>query len=290
MNVKPIVVATDGSESSSAAIRWAAREAQRRALPLRITHVFDWEWGEARYDMSHHVLDLARGQAEQVTADAVNEARRVAPRLEVTTDPVLGHPAARLIGDSGTGRMMVLGSRGRGGFGSLLLGSVGQRVATHAACPVVVVRGRGDVTHGPVVAGVDDSPAAYGVLETAFDAAASQNCALEIVRAFLPPPPVTMSKAPAVLHLPTPEADAEERVALEDRLAPWRTKFPDVPVTVVLTHQSIASVLVAASRRARLVIVGSRGHGVIAGTLLGSAGLQLLHHADCPVHIVRTRS
>jgi nucleotide-binding universal stress UspA family protein len=73
-------------------------------------------------------------------------------------------------------------------------------------------------------------------------------------------------------------------------LAPWREKYPDVPLEVLLTHHGIAGELVAASRRAQLVVVGSRGHGVIAGTMLGSTGLQLLHHADCPVHIVRAKA
>ncbi len=58
-----------------------------------------------------------------------------------------------------------------------------------------------------------------------------------------------------------------------------------MPVEVVLTHESAAAALVSASGRARLVIVGSHGRGVVAGALLGSAGLQLLHHADCPVLI-----
>ncbi|GAA3950437.1 universal stress protein [Actinoplanes auranticolor] len=69
----------------------------------------------------------------------------------------------------------MLGSRGRGGFGGLLLGSVSRRVATHAPCPVVVVRGRGNVVDGPVAVGVDDSPAADTVLATAFEAAAGRN-------------------------------------------------------------------------------------------------------------------
>lgn len=285
MRTYPVIVGADGTDWSKAAVRWAAREAQRLGSPLRVTHVFDWEWREARYDTSHVYLDDARKHAEGVTANGVYEARVVAPELEVEGDPVIGHAAARLLGESEHGRLMVLGSRGRGGFASLLLGSVSQRVATRAGCPVVVVRGRRDVIEGPVAVGVDDSPSADLVLETAFEAAAGRGCELKVVRSYLPAIPLWLAKRPADAE--TPDADAEERARLEEQLAPWRAKYADVPVEVVFTHEGVASALVTASERAELVIVGSHGHGAITGTVLGSAGLQLLHHADCPVYIVR---
>jgi len=288
MKVNPIIVGADGTDSSKAAVRWAAREAQRRGLPLRVTHVFDWEWREARYDSSNVYLDDARKHAEGVTATCVHEARVVAPKLQVEGDPVIGHPAARLLAETENGVLTVLGSRGRGGFASLLLGSVSQLVATHAPTSVVVVRGRGDVADGPVVTGVDDSPVADEVLATAFEAAARRGCALEVVRSYLPVVPLWMDKK-ADADAPAPEDDKQESAKLEAQLAPWREKYPDVPADVAVTHQGIAGVLVEASHRAQLVVVGSRGHGVIAGTLLGSTGLQLLHHADCPVYIVRAK-
>ncbi|GIF23371.1 nucleotide-binding universal stress UspA family protein [Actinoplanes tereljensis] len=286
MRVNPIIVGADGTDWSTAAVRWAAREAHRLHLPLRVTHVFDWEWREARYDMSQDYLDLPRCQAEAITAKAAYEARMIDRGLQIDDDLVVGNPAPRLLADSENSRLIVLGSRGRGGFGSLLLGSVSQRVATHAKCSVVVVRGRGDVTDGPVVAGVDDSPSADLVLETAFDAADRRGSTLRIVRSYLPPLPLWMASLQAV-DVPTPVAEAEERARLEEQLAPWRDKFPDVSVELVLTHESVASALVNQSEQAQLVMVGSRGRGVIAGALLGSTGLQLLHHAECPVYIVR---
>jgi len=73
---------------------------------------------------------------------------------------------------------------------------------------------------------------------------------------------------------------------LEAALAPWREKYPRLPVKGLVGRGSAAKVLVDVSGSAALVVVGSRGHGGLVGTLLGSVGLQLLHHAECPVMIV----
>jgi nucleotide-binding universal stress UspA family protein len=86
--------------------------------------------------------------------------------------------------------------------------------------------------------------------------------------------------------------DVEQRQAEEDRavteqVAPWRDKYPQVAVETVAAQGSAGRVLVGASHTAQLVVVGSRGHGGLAGTLLGSVGLQLVHHADCPVFVHR---
>jgi nucleotide-binding universal stress UspA family protein len=248
MKTHPIVVGVDSTDCSKAAVRGAAREAQRRDLPLRVTYVYDWDSRDARYDAGYNDPDFIRKWAE--------------------------------------GELVVLGSRGRGGFAGLLLGSVSQRVATHALGPVVVVRGRSDAAEGPVAVGVDDSPSADVLLETASEQASGRRCALMVVRAFLPVLPLWLDSVPAI-DVQTVDQDTDERARLEEQLAPWRAKYPETRVEAVLTHDSVAGALVEASKHAQLVVVGSRGHGVIAGTLLGSVGLQLLHHAQCPVYIAR---
>jgi nucleotide-binding universal stress UspA family protein len=286
MRASRIIVGTDGTASSRAAVEWAAREAARRHALLRIVHVFDWEWASARYDPANEYLDAARRLAEGITAAAMSQALAVAPHLEVETGALIGNPAPRLLEVAERAALVVLGSRGRGGFASLLLGSVSQRVATHAPCPVVIVRGRGDVTDGPIAVGVDDTDASDHVLHTAFEAAAERDAPLAVVRTYLPPIPLWLGDVPPTT-VSTPEADAAEHTRVEDLLAPWRQKFPQVPVEVMVSHDSAAAVLVGVSASAQLVIVGSRGRGAIASALLGSTGMQLLHHADCPVWIAR---
>jgi nucleotide-binding universal stress UspA family protein len=287
MTNKSIIVGVDGTDSSNAAVDWAVREAGRRGVPLRVLHVFDWDWSIARYDFNGEYFEKGRSSAEAIAAGAADRARKVASGVDIETEVLIGYPTPRLLEMARNADLMVLGCRGHGGFAGLRLGSVSQRVATHASGPVVVVRGRADAD-GPVVAGVDDSAAAELVLESAFAAAAGQGCPLKVLRSYLPAIPLWLADVrPA--DVDTPEQDAAERAALGEQLRPWREKYPHVPVEVVLTHDSAASALVEASRQARLVIVGSHGRGRLTGALLGSAGLQLLHHADCPVHIVRPR-
>jgi nucleotide-binding universal stress UspA family protein len=281
MRPRPIVVGADGTENSKEAVRWAAREAHRRGLPLRVAYVFDWEWGESPYDLSGGSFDRAHKHAEGVTGNAVHEARVAVLNVDVEGDPLVGHAATRLLAESHDAELMVLGSRGRGAFAGLMPGSVSQRVATRAACSAVVVRGRGgDLTEGPVAVGLDASDAAERVLEVAFEEAAGRGSTLLVIRARAP---VGFQAGDVAL----PEPPAAERARVEEQLAPWRRRYPEVPVEVVLTTDGAAAALVEASTRARLIVVGSRGRGTFAGTVLGSVGLQLLQHADCPVYIVR---
>jgi nucleotide-binding universal stress UspA family protein len=105
-------------------------------------------------------------------------------------------------------------------------------------------------------------------------------------RAYLPTIPLWLRDVPAT-EVPTPDQDADERARLEELLAPWLAKYPEVPVETRVSHDSAAAVLVGVSHGARLVIVGSHNHGVVASAFLGSTDMQLLHHADCPVYITR---
>jgi nucleotide-binding universal stress UspA family protein len=283
MRTTAIVVGTDGT-ASKAAVAWAAHEAQRRHLPLRILHAYDWDRDDSRNDIGNEYVDLARELAQAVTSAARGQALETAPDVDVAADFVIGPATERLLEAAESADLMVLGSRGRGGLADLL-GSVSRRVATHARCPVVVVRDGDGTADGPVVAGVDDSPAADTVLRAAFEAAADRSVGLIVVRSHLPVIPLWPSTM--VADVDPRGQDVAEQARLDELLEPWRAKYPDVPAGTVLTREGAAAALVAASRTAQLVIVGSRGRGVVAGALRGSVGLHLLHHAHCPVYLAR---
>lgn len=285
----PIVAGVDGTAAAGwAPLEWAAREAERRDRPLRVLYAFEWDRDESRNAAGSEYVEAVWSAAESVTATAVRRARELAPTVAITSVTLIGQPTARLLEIADDTELMVLGHRGHGGFAGLPLGSVSRRVATQAPCPVVVVRGRA-TAGGPVVAGVGDSPAAEQVLRTAFEAAADRGCALVAIRSCHPPIP-RWNTAPRAGDQRAPDPDAAERARLEHQLAPWRERHPGLPVETVITHDSAASALVGASARAQLVVVGSRGRGVVRGALLGSALLQLLQHANCPVLIARERT
>jgi nucleotide-binding universal stress UspA family protein len=195
-----------------------------------------------------------------------------------------------LVDASRTAALVVVGNRGHGGFGGLMLGSVGAHVATHARGPVIVARGTVDRAHGPVVVGADGSDRADHTLGIAFEEAARRGSALIAIRAYQPPVPYGLMAVSATPPDHPGMLKAQEAEALANSVRPWREKYPNVEVETLVAQGSAGRVLVDVSSSAGLVVVGSHGHGAIAGTLLGSVGLQLLHHADCPVLIVRSNT
>jgi nucleotide-binding universal stress UspA family protein len=281
-----IVAGTDGSPGADPAIRWAAEEAQRRGATLILLHAFDAKWVTDRNLAEPQVLDLARSRAEEIAANAELVARQVAPTATIRREVVRGAPVSEILRAAETAVLIVVGNRGHGGFTSLLLGSVGQGLATHARCPVVVVSGRHVTPDGPVVVGVDGSASGTHPVELAFDQAAARGCPLVALHAFRrPAPPWAPDIAPSILKLE--ENIAAERGTLRELLDPWRDKYPEVEVHEVISRQEAAHALLDASRTARLVVVGSSVPGSLTGTVLGSVGLHLLHQADCPVMIAR---
>lgn len=139
-----IVVGVDGSASSLQALRWAARQAELTGAT--VDAVIAWQYPVAykgfgwQAEMITGDIDYAEIAAKTLD-DAINQA--VDPGSEVVVYPVVaeGHPAQVLIEAAADADLLVVGSRGHGGFANALLGSVSQHCTHHAACPVVVIRG-----------------------------------------------------------------------------------------------------------------------------------------------------
>ncbi|MET7426327.1 universal stress protein [Dactylosporangium sp. NPDC005555] len=137
-----VVVGVDGSPESLSAVEWAASDAARRHRRLHIVHAYAWP--VVYQPLGTHrtaALDkLVREAATTIVDDAVARARSVAPQVPVTTAKPFQLAAAALLGAAERADVVVVGSRGRGGFTGLLLGSVSQAMIHHASCPVAVVR------------------------------------------------------------------------------------------------------------------------------------------------------
>lgn len=281
----PIIVGTDGSPAATAAVRWAADDAARRGFPLRFVSVVDhWAYGIPKFPTSGG--DPLTAHAERALAAAEAVARERQPDVKVSTEIIEGIPSRVLRDKAKEAVEIVLGSRGLGGFAGIVLGSVSTNVAGHAPCPVVVVRPGWSGERGEIAVGVDDSPECEPALAYAFEQARAHGDTLRAVHAWhLPAHPL----APEITYDVEEVREAHQRVARE-KLADQRKRRPDVPVREELAYGHPVDALVQASRAAGLLVVGSHGRGAVGSAMLGSVSRGVLHHAECPVAVVRSPS
>jgi nucleotide-binding universal stress UspA family protein len=272
MNVKPIVVGTDGSEESLRAVEWAAGEAILHAAPLRIVTAASlpplMTGLQVRPDRDH-VTDFIRSERDLALDAAASRAARVAPGLVIVTDPVAGPPAQGVTASGSGASMLVVGSRGAGAFTALMLGSVSRYAAAHAACPVVVVRDQPPVASGLVGVGVGDLDDCAESLAFAFEEASLRRGGVLAVHVWPGPGPV----------------NAEVAGQLAGLLESWREKYPGVPVSQEVVPGYPARVLIGLSARADLVVMGRHGghpgpHGP------GPVRHAVLSHAHGPIAII----
>jgi nucleotide-binding universal stress UspA family protein len=140
--------------------------------------------------------------------------------------------------------------------------------------------------HKPVAVGVDDSPAAQLALGFAFEEAALRGAGLVAIRAWSGPPPMWPGQQPLRPEY-TAELQTAEQHLLDAALEGWRHKYPAVPVTTMIVVRDARHALREAAHDAQLMVVGARGTGGFPSLLLGSVSQYLLHHAACPVAVVR---
>lgn len=289
---RPVIAAVDGSAASLRAVRWAAIEASRRGATLRLLHVCEIPSGYPAGLVAPRALrDALVGQGEERLAQARETAGKAADGVEIETALEIGWSVPVLVKESRGGAMLVLGSRGLGGFTGLLVGSTTVELAGRARCPVVVVRGDGEdpepAAAGPVLVGVDGSELSEAALEFAFAEAAAHDAELVAVHAWTDLVLETAFPAAAAVFDVLPLVRAAEE-SLTRRLAAPRERYPDVRVTQEVVRDRPAHALLGLADRARLVVVGTRGRGGFRGLLLGSTSQHLLRHAPCPVAVVRT--
>jgi nucleotide-binding universal stress UspA family protein len=292
MPAKTIVAGTDGSEESLRAVEWAALETARREAALRIVSVpVTWPYAALRGKFSQViapeiVAEAERKDAEQALVDAAKRAAWLAPPLRVDTAIIEGPPAQALLDAAADASLLVVGSRGAGGFAGMLLGSVSRYVATHAPCPVVVVRQETMAAHREIVVGVRGLERSDAGLEFAFDEAALRGARLLAVHAwfwFAPGLQRVAALAGGPHRTIDPhEVSADAAVRLEAALSPWRVKYPGVETGWEVVHAHPARVLAGAAARADLVVLGRHPEGSVVGSITHA----VLAHAHGPVAVV----
>ncbi len=241
-----IIIGVDGAAPSWDALYWALREAQRRRARLRLVFI---DTGLAPDPAS----------ASRKLAKMVADARCLEPSVRVSGTLSDGPPGtagveaatAALRAASSRAALLVVGDEGEPGW--TVLGRAGRAVADGSAVPVVVVRGHQPAEHSPVV--VEATVGAGSAVGLAFEEAGMRGCPL-----------IAVSSGGA---------------ALDESLAPWRDKFPRVPVRTTTIEAGSTPALLALSREAQLLVLG---HGDDDG-LLGPVPSSVLDRSHCPVLI-----
>lgn len=293
MSTLPVIAAVDGSDDSLRALDWALDAARRRRAPLRVVHVRQYAaW--ARPDV------LTAGPPEPDRDSVLDQART---RVAEIADPPMteylaleGAPSALLPELGSTAQLLVLGSRGRGGFASLLLGSNGMAAARDAECPVVVVPRPGrevdsQTPAGPgprVVVGLQADSPDETTLAFAFTETALRGARLQVVTAYQWPLQTWAMPGELVPVMIDQDAvERETRTLAEGFLAPHRERHPEVRVDLQVAPGDAAGYLVGASQDAELVVVGRHRRRLLApARMMGSVTQAVLLHAASPVAVV----
>ena len=285
----PVVVGYDGSPASQGALQWATTEADRLQAPLRIVEVFEvvvYTRPSPGKVVPLAGLRTARERGLNALADGI---RLQHPDLTVQTLLIEGGPAEALVDETEHARLLVLGSRGLGGWTGLMVGSVAAQVTTHAHSPVVVIppdlraRAREVPT---VVVGVDGSKASAKAIEFAFDQAEGLQAQVVAVHAWSSPFR-THEDGHSMLQFDEDDVQESGRLLVAEAVAGAAADHPDIHWETYLSDGHAARAILRVAESADLVVVGSRGRGGFTGLLLGSVSQNVLHHAHCPAAIVR---
>ncbi|GAA4921268.1 nucleotide-binding universal stress UspA family protein [Stackebrandtia albiflava] len=287
----PVTVGYDGSDESRFAVRFAAGEARLRECPLHIVYASPIplaggrHFSGATWYESGTVREAIQEMMDEIVEVTSRETSGVDVRGEVVDSMTTG---GTMIERSRESSVVVLGSRGRGGFTGLLLGSTSAQVAAHAHCPVVITRRppeQDTPQAGRVVVGVDDSPLSQAALRFGFESAALRDADLVAVRVWQYEIP-TIDAAAVPIAFDQEYTEEREKANLSEALAGWRQEYPQVTVIPTLVNGDPRRRLLEAAQGAAVLVVASRGRGGFASLVLGSTSHAVVQHAEVPVAVV----
>ncbi|MET9883837.1 universal stress protein [Streptomyces sp. NPDC006430] len=287
---RPVAVGVDGSPEAVAAATWAAGEAVLRGTKLRIVYAAQSPGPATAQSGS---FEARSHWAEDLLAEAVTAVRRERPSLEIESRHRSGHPFEVLADEASEAGLLVLGSRGLGGVGGFLLGSVGMATISATERPVVLVRAPerpdaadGALPAGPardVVVGADLDQFFAPLLDFAFQEAVLRGDRVLVLYGWSIMPVVRDASA-----LVAAEREMGPGVArrLTEALKPWRHKFPSIEVAERTPIGGPARLLLRAADNADLVVVGRRVRKGSLGAHVGSVTHALIHHCPAPVAVI----
>lgn len=273
-----IVVGTDGSGDSNEALAWAAHAAAAYGLPLTVLF--------ARPD-ADAVPELVT-DPDGPLGVSVAEVKSHQPDLEIHALQMPDSPVESLLAAGQTADFVVLGSRGKGGFSGLLLGSTALNVTPYVECPVVVVHRHGKAddgeecrNRGQVVLGYDGSTGSNRAAAFAFRHAQALGCGVVVVTV------EPQRGDPESREVdPTTALPGSDTGVFHAPIIVTAESFPDVEVTFVAGLGRPDEVLISEGRGAELLVVGSRGVGGFKGLVMGSVSQKVIAHASCPVAVL----
>ncbi|WP_409056096.1 universal stress protein [Streptomyces sp. SYP-A7185] len=296
--LRSIVVGLDGSRESVAAADWAAREAVRRGLTLRLVHAWEVVPGDDQ-PVSPAGLRIPQYWAGKALRTAQRQLVGRYPQLTISAEQIRRPAVPALVTEGETAELLVLGNQGFGGLGGLLAGSVATAVVGQVRCPVVLVRadacGAGERLPEPegspstrtpcrkVVLCVDVRNESDPLLEFAFEEAHLRRAPLRVVYAW------QVSGARADRGRESAARTVRSREAgwaLDAVLEPWREKFPDVEVRTRTAQGRPVREVLGAACGAGLLVVGRRVRHVPVGGRVGRVTHTAIHRATCPVAVV----
>ncbi|WP_328507722.1 universal stress protein [Streptomyces sp. NBC_00391] len=287
---RALTVGLDGSPESLAAAHWAADEAERRRLTLRLLHA----WPLLVPEPTHVPSELDQNYwAKRLVHNAQTELQAHHPGLTVVGNLVADDAEDALLQAGSDSEMLVLGSRGLTPVESYFMGDISMIVVARTERPVVLVRAdkpaEGSSAPEPgaargVVVGLKLRAPCDDLLEFAFTTAAARDVPLRAVHGRSTP---LHAYTPwGVDHTLTQEIVQDARNHVNQALRPWREKFPGVDVSDTIRLESPAKAVVEAAEGADLLVVGRHKHHPDLGPRLGPVAQAAVHHARCPVAVV----
>ena len=281
-NSDPIVVGVDGSEASSAALRYGAHEARRQGTGMHLVHVVP------DYMPMSPMLPLPPSElhdkGRQILHGATLQAHELLASEDVSASLLSGARITSLVHAARDARLLVLGAQRHAVMERVLTGSVLAGVASLATCPVVAVPADWTPTqqHRTVVAGVKDTQHSSELVRRALEIAAQRNARLILLHAW------ELQGGYDDIITSRVESDTwadEQRLVIEKTISGIREAYADVPLEIRVVHGQPARQLQRASDEADLLLVARRHHAIPFGHL-GGTGRALIRESHCPVEVV----